>query len=41
MQNEGMAEGVYLTQILPFADPKALALYGEFESSIYGALKAA
>lgn len=33
--------GVYLTQILPFADPKALALYGEFESSIYGALKAA
>jgi methyl acetate hydrolase len=33
--------GVYLTQILPFADPKALALYGEFESGIYGALKAA
>ena len=33
--------GVYLTQILPFADPQALALYGEFESSIYGALKAA
>jgi CubicO group peptidase (beta-lactamase class C family) len=33
--------GVYLTQILPFADPKAVALYGEFESGIYGALKAA
>jgi methyl acetate hydrolase len=33
--------GVYLTQILPFADPKALALYGEFENGIYGALKAA
>jgi CubicO group peptidase (beta-lactamase class C family) len=33
--------GVYLTQILPFADPKALALYGAFESGIYGALKAA
>ena len=33
--------GVYLTQILPFADPKALALYGEFEGGIYGALKAA
>ena len=33
--------GVYLTQILPFADPQALALYGEFEGGIYGALKAA
>ncbi len=33
--------GVYLTQILPFADSKALSLYGEFESGIYGALKAA
>ena len=33
--------GVYLTQMLPFADTKALALYGEFESGIYGALKAA
>jgi len=33
--------GVYLTQLLPFADPKALALYGAFESGIYGAAKAA
>ena len=33
--------GVFLTQILPFADHKAVALYGEFESGIYGALKAA
>jgi methyl acetate hydrolase len=32
--------GVFLTQILPFADPKAVALYGEFESGIYGGLKA-
>ena len=33
--------GVFLTQLLPFADHKAVALYGEFESGIYGALKAA
>ena len=33
--------GVFLTQILPFADHKAVALYGEFESGIYGGLKAA
>jgi CubicO group peptidase (beta-lactamase class C family) len=33
--------GVFLTQILPFADSKAVALYGEFESGIYGGLKAA
>ena len=33
--------GVFLTQILPFADHQAVALYGEFESGIYGALKAA
>jgi CubicO group peptidase (beta-lactamase class C family) len=33
--------GVFLTQNLPFADHKAVALYGEFESGIYGALKAA
>jgi methyl acetate hydrolase len=28
--------GVFLTQILSFADPKAVTLYGEFESGIYG-----
>jgi methyl acetate hydrolase len=33
--------GVILTQILPFADPAVLRLYGEFESGVYGALKAA
>jgi len=33
--------GVFMTQILPFADHKAVALYGEFESGVYGGLKAA
>jgi len=33
--------GVILTQILPFADHKAVKLYGEFESAVYDALKAA
>jgi CubicO group peptidase (beta-lactamase class C family) len=33
--------GVILTQILPFADRPAVRLYGEFESGIYDALKAA
>ena len=33
--------GVFLSQLLPFADHKAVALYGEFESGIYGELKAA
>jgi CubicO group peptidase (beta-lactamase class C family) len=33
--------GVFLTQLLPFADHKAVALYGEFERGIYGELKAA
>jgi hypothetical protein len=32
---------VFLTQILPFADTKAVALYGEFEHGIYDALKSA
>jgi CubicO group peptidase (beta-lactamase class C family) len=32
---------VFLTQILPPADPPALRVYGEFESGVYGALKAA
>src|SRR5262250_1397619 len=27
--------GVFLTQILPFADDKAVALYGEFEHGVY------
>ena len=33
--------GVILTQILPFADDRAVRLYGEFERGIYDALKAA
>ena len=33
--------GVILTQILPFADHKAVKLYGEFENAVYDALKAA
>jgi methyl acetate hydrolase len=33
--------GVILTQILPFADHPAVRLYGEFESAVYEALKAA
>jgi methyl acetate hydrolase len=33
--------GVFLSQLLPFVDHKAVALYGEFESGIYGMLKAA
>jgi methyl acetate hydrolase len=32
--------GVILTQILPFADPQAVRLYGEFESGVYDALRA-
>ena len=33
--------GVFLTQILPFADDKAVALYGEFERGVYDALRSA
>jgi methyl acetate hydrolase len=33
--------GVFLSQILPFADTKAVALYGEFERGVYDALKSA
>jgi methyl acetate hydrolase len=33
--------GVIMTQVLPFADHKAVKLYGEFESAVYDALKAA
>jgi methyl acetate hydrolase len=33
--------GLIMTQILPFADPRTLKLYGQFENSVYGALKAA
>jgi CubicO group peptidase (beta-lactamase class C family) len=32
--------GVIMTQILPFADPRALALYGRFERAVYDALPA-
>jgi methyl acetate hydrolase len=31
---------VFMTQVLPFADRPALALYGQFERSIYGAVDA-
>jgi CubicO group peptidase (beta-lactamase class C family) len=33
--------GVFLTQILPFADHDAVRLYGEFERGVYNALKEA
>jgi methyl acetate hydrolase len=33
--------GVFLTQVLPFADDKAVALYGTFERGVYGVFKAA
>ena len=33
--------GLIMTQILPFADQRALKLYGQFESSVYEALKTA
>jgi CubicO group peptidase (beta-lactamase class C family) len=33
--------GVILTQILPFADDKAVKLYGGFEGAVYDMLKAA
>lgn len=33
--------GTYLTQVLPFADPTSLKLYGEFERGVYDALKSA
>jgi methyl acetate hydrolase len=31
--------GLIMTQILPFADPRALKLYGQFERGVYDALK--
>jgi CubicO group peptidase (beta-lactamase class C family) len=31
--------GVILTQILPFADDRAVKLYGEFERGVYDALQ--
>jgi methyl acetate hydrolase len=33
--------GLIMTQILPFADPRAVKLYGQFEQSVYDALKGA
>jgi methyl acetate hydrolase len=33
--------GVFLTQILPFADGPAVAAYGEFEKALYGSVRAA
>jgi methyl acetate hydrolase len=31
--------GLIMTQILPFADTKAVKLYGQFEAGVYDALK--
>src|SRR4029453_2603046 len=33
--------GLIMTQILPFADPRVLALYGRFESAVYETVRAA
>jgi CubicO group peptidase (beta-lactamase class C family) len=33
--------GLIMTQILPFADQRALKLYGQFESAVYEALPSA
>ena len=33
--------GLIMAQILPFADPRALKVYGQFESTVYDALKSA
>lgn len=33
--------GVFLTQILPFADTQAVRVYGEFEKAVYGSLPTA
>jgi CubicO group peptidase (beta-lactamase class C family) len=33
--------GVYLTQILPFADGAALRAYGDFEKAVYGSQRTA
>jgi methyl acetate hydrolase len=32
--------GLIMTQILPFADPRAVKLYGQFERAVYETLKA-
>jgi methyl acetate hydrolase len=33
--------GMIMTQILPFGDPKAMALYGQFERAVYDYLRSA
>jgi methyl acetate hydrolase len=33
--------GVIMTQVLPFADPRAVKVYGQFERGIYNALRSA
>jgi len=33
--------GLIMTQILPFADPKAVKLYGQLEAAVYETLKSA
>ena len=35
---EARGAGVIMTQILPFADHKAVALYGAFERGVYAAI---
>jgi methyl acetate hydrolase len=32
--------GVIMTQVLPFGDPRAMAVYGRFEKGVYNALRA-
>ena len=33
--------GVFLTQVLPFADGPAVRIYGDFEKAVYGISQAA
>ena len=35
---EGVA-GVILAQLIPFADPKVLELFGQFETAVYAGLR--
>jgi CubicO group peptidase (beta-lactamase class C family) len=32
--------GLIMTQVLPFADPRVVKLYGQFEGAVYESLKA-
>jgi methyl acetate hydrolase len=33
-----MTAGVWMTQVLPFEDPDALAVFGEFGRAVYGGI---